>query len=61
MQIGLVLEEVEMPPRHLFSVVGRAIGSTATRAVEATAGGEVNVDVEPTRHCVEVAAGDCPR
>jgi hypothetical protein len=60
MQIGLVLEEVEMSPRHLFSVVGRAIGSTATRAGEATAGGEVDVDVKPTGYCVEVAPDNRP-
>jgi hypothetical protein len=55
-----VLEKVEMPPRHLVSIVRRAIGSTATRAGEATAGSEVDVDVEPAGHCVEVAAGNGP-
>ena len=34
MQIGLVLEEVEMSPRHPFGVVRRAIGSTAAAAVQ---------------------------
>ncbi len=60
MQIGLVLEEVEMSPRHLFGVVGRAISSTTTRAGEAASGGEVYVDVQATRHCVEVATDDRP-
>jgi hypothetical protein len=60
MQIGLVLEEVEMSPLHLFGVVGRAIGSTTARAGEAAVGGEVYVDVQATGHCVEVAPDDRP-
>jgi hypothetical protein len=61
MQIGLVLEEVEMSPRHPFGVVRRAIGSTAARAGKATAGGEVYVDVKPPGLRIEIAASDRPR
>ena len=61
MQIGLVLEEVEMSPRHPFGVVRRAIGSTAARAGKVTAGGEVYVDVKPPGLRIEVAASDRPR
>ena len=44
-QVGLVLEEVEMAPRHLFGVVGRAVGRAADRAGKAAAGGEVDLDI----------------
>ena len=36
-QVGLVLEEVEMAPGHLLGVVGRAVGGAAVRAGEAAA------------------------
>jgi hypothetical protein len=59
-QIGLVLEEVEMAPRHRFGVVDRAVGSTTARAGEAAAGGEVDVDVQAPGRRIELAAGDRP-
>jgi hypothetical protein len=46
MQIGFVLEEVEMTPRHLLGVMGRAIRRPAVRAGKATAPREVQVDIE---------------
>jgi hypothetical protein len=56
MQIGLVLEDVEMSPRHQLRVVRPAIGSTTAQAGKATAGGEVYMDVKPPSLCIEIAA-----
>jgi hypothetical protein len=55
MQISLVLEEIEMAPRHLPGVVGRTVGRAATQAGKSAAGGEVDMDVEPACHGVELA------
>ena len=59
-QVGLVLEEVEMAPAHPLGVVGRAVRGAAVRAGEAAAWCEVDLDVEPLCLGVEVAAGHRP-
>ena len=59
-QVGLVLEEVEMAPGHLVGIVRRTVGRTAGRAGKPAAGGEVDLDVEPARHGIEVAARHRP-
>jgi hypothetical protein len=60
-QVGLMLEEVEMPPGFPRRVVGRTVGRAAGRTGEPAAGGEVDLDVEPMRLGVEVGAADGPR
>lgn len=60
-QISLMLEEVEMAPRHLLGVVGGAVRGATVRTGEAAARREVDVDVEPVCLGVEVAAGYRPR
>jgi hypothetical protein len=59
-EVGLVLEEVQMAPGHPLGVVGRAVGGGAMRTGEAAAGGEVDLDVEPLCRGIEVAAGHAP-
>ena len=54
MQVSLMLEEIEVAPGLLFSVVRRAGGATAW-AGEPAAGGEVDVDVETLGRRIEVA------
>jgi len=44
MQVGPVLEKVEMAPARLFGVMHRTIVSVAVRAVEAAAHGVVDVE-----------------
>ena len=55
-----MLEEIEMAPRHLLGVVGGAVGGAAVRAGKAAARGEIDLDVEPLRLGIEVAAGHRP-
>jgi hypothetical protein len=60
MQIGLVLEEIEMAAGHMLGVVGRTVGHIAARARKSAAGGEVDMDVEPTCVGVEIATRHGP-
>ena len=53
-QIGLVLEEIEVSPGHPLGVVGRAVRRAAGRAGEAAAWREVDLDIQPMRLGVEV-------
>jgi hypothetical protein len=55
-QIGLVLEKVEVAPRFALGIVGRAVRRAAAGADEAAAGCEVDLHIEPTGLGVEVAA-----
>src|SRR5208283_4981895 len=59
-KIGLVLKEVEVAPAHPLGVVGRAVRGAADRAGKAAAWGEVDLDIEPARLGVEVAAAYRP-
>jgi hypothetical protein len=54
MQEGLVLEDIEVAPGLLHRVVHRAVDLAALGAREATAGLEINLDVEPLLLSVEV-------
>jgi len=60
-EVGLVLEEVEVLPAPPARVMDRAAGRTAVRAAEAAAGREVEVQIEPVADCVEFAALHPPR
>jgi hypothetical protein len=59
-QIGLVLEEVEVSPGHPHGVVGRTVRRAAGRAGEAAAGGEVDLDIQPVRLGVEIGGHHGP-
>ena len=61
MQDGLVLEEVQMPPRPLLGVVDLAPWVPALRAGEAAAAREVEPQVELLIVLAELDSGDCPR
>src|SRR5690606_20330896 len=62
-QVGLVLEEVEMPPCLVLGVMDRALLLRAPRlrAHEAGAAGKVEVQVKPARLGVELGPLDPPR
>ena len=60
-QVGLVLEEVEMPPLLHRRVVHRAIGLGAIGARKAAAAREVDPDIEALLRNVELARLDHPR
>jgi hypothetical protein len=55
MQVGFVLEEVEMPPGHRLGVIGGTIGRAAGRAGEAAASREIQIDVEALGRRIEAA------
>ncbi len=59
-QIGLMLEEVQVSPGHPLGVVGRAVRRATGRANEAAARCEVDLDIQPMRLGVEVRARHGP-
>ncbi len=59
-QIGLMLEEVQVSPSHPLGVVGRAVRRATGRASEPAAGREVDLDIQPMRLGVEVGAHHGP-
>src|SRR5258708_294012 len=59
-QPGPMLEEVEVPPGFCLAVVGGTALGAAFGAGEATAGGEVDVDVQSMGGGIEVTAGHGP-
>ena len=60
LQIGLVLEKVQVSPFHLLAVVGRAVRRAAGRAGETAARREVDIDIQATRLGVETGAHHGP-
>ena len=60
-QVGLVLEEVEMAPGHLFGVIGVATRSGAHRTGEGAAAREIEPDVELAGLGIEAALAHRPR
>src|SRR3954453_11633459 len=60
-QIGLVLPEVQMPPRQRPCVVDRAVRRATGRAGEPRVLVERDVDVQPLRRRIEARPGDKPR
>jgi len=59
-QIGLMLEEVEVTPGHPLGVVGRTVRRATGRAGEAAAWREVDLDIQAMGLRVEVRAHHCP-
>jgi hypothetical protein len=53
-----MLEEIEMAPGFPPGVVGRTVCLAAAWAGKAAAGGEVDLDVDPSRLGVEVGTTD---
>jgi hypothetical protein len=60
-EVGLMLEEVEMAPGLPLGVVGRAVGRAAVRTGKSAARGKVDLDVQPVCLGIEVGAGYRPR
>ena len=60
-EIGLMLEEVEMAPGFPLGVVGRAIRRAATRTGKPATWGKVDLDVQPVCLGIEVGTGYRPR
>ena len=60
-EVGLVLEEIEMAPGHFLRVIGRAASGAATRTGEAAAARKIKIDVEPFVFGIECATGHQPR
>ena len=60
MEIGLVLEEVQVPPSERVGIVGFAIGGGADRARETTASWKIQIDVETAGLVVKTAMVDLP-
>jgi len=58
-QVGLMLEEIEVTPACLLRVIGGTGGATA-RAGKAAAGGEIEVNIQPAPRRVELAAHHAP-
>src|SRR5208337_4212888 len=59
-QVGLMLEEVEVAPGFPLGVVGRAVCGTATRTSKAAARGKIDLDIEAMCVRVKVAAAHGP-
>jgi hypothetical protein len=60
-QVGLVLPEVQMPPRQRPCVVDRTTCRAAGRAGEQRPLVERDVDVQSLRHRIEAGSGNKPR
>ncbi len=60
-QIGLMLEEIQMAPAHGRGVMRGAAGGAALRAGKTAAGREVDMDVQPAGIGVEISPRHHPR